>query len=129
MFTFPLLVLVLCMYSMPGVPFTCSSTGIATVCSTVCASAPVYCPDIPTDGGVILGYGTMARLSIHITPEMMSTSVITMAVTGLFIKVLPIMPPAVYSIHGIFVYHIRAPDQYPVALLFLLFPSAGHDAP
>ena len=43
-FTFmpPLLVLVLCIYSMPGVPLICSSIGIATVCSTVCASAPVY---------------------------------------------------------------------------------------
>ena len=37
----PLLVLVLCMYSIPGVPFTCSSMGMATVCSTVSASAPV----------------------------------------------------------------------------------------
>jgi hypothetical protein len=54
--TLPLLVLVLCMYSMPGVPFTCSSIGMATVCSTVCASAPVYDPLTDTLGGDILGY-------------------------------------------------------------------------
>ena len=30
----PEFVLVLCMYSMPGEPFTCSSMGTATVCST-----------------------------------------------------------------------------------------------
>src|ERR1700678_3269218 len=64
MFMLPLLVLVLCMYSMPGVPFTCSSIGMATVCSTVCASAPVYCPDMDTVGGGILGYWSTARLKI-----------------------------------------------------------------
>ena len=52
----PLLVLLLCMYSMPGVPFTCSSTGVATVCSTVWASAPVNWPFTCTIGGVISGY-------------------------------------------------------------------------
>ncbi len=53
---FPVLVLVLCMYSIPGVPFTCSSIGVATVCSTVWASAPVYCPETETAGGVMFGY-------------------------------------------------------------------------
>src|SRR5450755_4369080 len=128
MFTPPVFVLVDCIYSMPGVPFTCSSMGMATVCSTVCASAPVYAPEIPTEGGVILGYWSIARLSIQIMPEMIRTSEITIAVTGLFIKVLAIMPVQVYPFYGIAVYRIPMPDQYPAVPLFLLSPSIGHDA-
>ncbi len=41
MFIWPVLVLLEEMYAMPGVPLTCTSTGVATVCSTVWASAPV----------------------------------------------------------------------------------------
>src|SRR5450755_2957023 len=129
MLTLPVLVLVDCMYSMPGVPFTCSSMGMATVCSTVCASAPVYAPEIPTEGGVIFGYWSIARLSIQIIPEMIRTREITIAVTGLFMKVLAIMPAPVYSDHGIAVYQIPVPDRYPAVPLFFLSPSAYRDAP
>src|ERR1700743_835756 len=85
-FILPVFVFVLCMYSMPGDPLTCSSMGMATVCSTVCASAPVYCPVIDTEGGEIFGYWSTARLKMQITPEMIRTRDITIAVTGLFIN-------------------------------------------
>src|SRR5579871_3558694 len=87
----PVLVLVLVMYSMPGVPFTCSSIGIATVRSTVCASAPVYDPFTETLGGEIFGYWSTARLKMQIVPEIINTSEITIAVTGLFINVFAII--------------------------------------
>src|SRR6201996_5001658 len=87
----PLLVLLLCMYSIPGVPFTCCSMGVATVCSTVWASAPVNWPLTCTIGGVISGYWSMGRTAIEIAPVSTSTMDITIAVTGLLIKVLAII--------------------------------------
>src|SRR6201996_3473610 len=87
----PLLVLLLCMYSMPGVPFTCSSIGVATVCSTVWASAPVNWPLTCTTGGVISGYWSIGKSKILTVPVITSTMEITIAVTGRFIKVLAII--------------------------------------
>src|SRR5947207_13129628 len=52
----PLEVLLLCIYAMPGVPFTCVSIGVVTVSSTVCASAPLYVVEMLTVGGEISGY-------------------------------------------------------------------------
>src|ERR1700761_3848339 len=87
----PLLVLLLCIYSMPGVPFTCSSIGVATVCSTVWASAPVNWPVTCTTGGVISGYWSIGKTNMLTTPVITNTMDITIAVTGLFIKVLAII--------------------------------------
>src|SRR5579863_554910 len=87
----PLLVLLLCIYSMPGEPFTCSSIGVAIVCSTVWASAPINCPFTWTTGGVISGYWSMGSNKILTTPVITSTIEITIAVTGRFIKVLAII--------------------------------------
>src|SRR6201992_142803 len=87
----PLLVLLLCMYSMPGVPFTCSSIGVATVCSTVWASAPVNCPFTCTTGGVISGYWSIGSTNMLTIPVITNTIDITIAVTGLFIKVFAII--------------------------------------
>jgi hypothetical protein len=87
----PLLVFVLCIYSMPGVPFICSSIGIATVCSTVWASAPVNDPLTETLGGDIFGYWSTARLKRQIVPEIINTIDITIAVTGLFMNVFAII--------------------------------------
>ena len=42
----PSLVLLLVTYAMPGVPLTCVSIGVVTVCSTVVASAPVKAAEI-----------------------------------------------------------------------------------
>src|ERR1700743_3398006 len=87
----PLFVLLLCMYSIPGVPLTCCSMGVATVCSTVWASAPVNWPFTCTMGGVISGYWSIGRMVMQIVPVSTSTTEITIAVTGLFINVLAII--------------------------------------
>src|ERR1700744_511720 len=87
----PLLVLLLCIYSIPGEPFTCSSIGVATVCSTVWASAPINCPFTCTTGGVISGYWSIGSSKIQTVPVITSTIEITIAVTGRFIKVLAII--------------------------------------
>src|SRR6218665_336807 len=76
---------------MPGVPFTCVSIAVVVVCSTVCASAPVKLPEMDTVGGEISGYCATGRLIREITPTNTSTMEITIAVTGLFIKVSAIM--------------------------------------
>jgi hypothetical protein len=73
----------LCIYAMPGTPFTCVSIGVVVVCSTVCASAPVKLLEICTVGGVILGYWLMGILKIAREPTSRMTSEITIAVTGL----------------------------------------------
>src|SRR5262245_4363040 len=72
---------------MPGVPFTCVSIAVVVVCSTVCASAPVKFPAILTVGGEISGYWATGRLIKEIIPTSTMTMDITIAVTGLLIKV------------------------------------------
>src|SRR5579872_7475840 len=133
----PVFVFVLCMYSIPGDPLTCSSIGIATVCSTVWASAPVYWPLIDTEGGEIFGYWSTARLKMQIVPEMISTTAMTIAVTGLFMNVLAIIlervvfgRPGPHSAdRAIFVFRIPVPDRYPALPPSSPFPSIDHDAP
>src|SRR5471030_740627 len=128
MLTPPLLVLVLCIYSIPGVPFTCSSIGVATVCSTVCASAPVYDPLTETLGGEILGYWSTARLKRQIKPEIQSTTDITIAVTGLLINVFAIISIKLCPVHVIFPARTPVPGRYSAPQSSFLFPSAVCDA-
>jgi hypothetical protein len=64
---------------------------VVVVCSTVCASAPVKFPEIETVGGDISGYWATGRLVREISPTNTSTTEMTIAVTGLFIKVSAIM--------------------------------------
>jgi hypothetical protein len=82
MLDWPLLALLLCMYVMPGTPFTCVSIAVVVVCSTVCASAPVKLLVICTVGGVIFGYWLMGIFKIASVPTIKITSDITIAVTG-----------------------------------------------
>ena len=84
--TAPLLVLLLCRYCMPGEPFIWASIGVAIVCSTVSASAPVNAPVTCTVAGVISGYCPTARFMIQIVPTISKTMEITIAVTGRFIN-------------------------------------------
>jgi len=79
------------MYNMPGTPLTAVSIGVATVCSTVWASAPIYWAETWTTGGVISGYWLTGRLAIEMIPRIIKISDMTMAVFGLFINVLAIM--------------------------------------
>ena len=87
----PLEVLLLEIYDIPGVPFTWVSIGVVVVCSTVAASAPVNIPVILTVGGVISGYWAIGKLFIDISPTSTITIEITIAVTGLRMKVSAIM--------------------------------------
>src|SRR6266700_3098445 len=91
MVVLPSLVLLVCRNAIPGEPFIWVSMGVVTVCSTVCASAPVNPPVICTTGGVILGYWATVRLLIASNPTIIITMEITMAVTGLLMKVLAII--------------------------------------
>src|SRR5258708_15390887 len=137
-FMLPVFVFVLCMYSMPGEPLTCSSMGMATVCCNVCVSAPVYDPVMDTEGGEIFGYWSTARLKMHIAPEMTSTIDITIAVTGLFMNVLAIILEQVgfdrpadpfRAGRGIFEFRIPVRDRCSALPPSWPFPSALHDAP
>src|SRR6267142_2086788 len=81
---------------------------------------------------------------MQIVPEMISTTAITMAVTGLFMNVLAIIlervgfyhrragyhcPDPVHSDRVIFLFHIPVRDRCPVALLFSLSPSTDRGVP
>src|ERR1700754_1849485 len=133
----PVLVFVLCMYSIPGEPLTCSSMGMATVCSTVSASAPVYDPVMDTEGGEIFGYWSTARFRMHTAPDITSTIEITIAVTGLFMNVLAIILEQVVGFarpsdpfregRGIFEFRIPARDRCSALPPSSLFPSGHHD--
>jgi hypothetical protein len=83
---------------MPGTPFTCTSTGVATVSSTVAASAPVYIPETCTTGGVIEGYWLTGNFIRDIRPTSVITIEMTMAVIGLFMKVFDIINLAFWQI-------------------------------
>src|SRR5437763_16779566 len=76
---------------MTGVPLICVSIGVVTVCSTVCASAPVNAPVTCTTGGVISGYWLIGKLYNASNPTSTITIEITMAVFGLFINTSAIM--------------------------------------
>src|ERR1041385_894630 len=87
----PLLVLLLDMYDMPGDPLICVSMAVVVVCSTVCASAPVNIPVTLTVGGVMSGYWAIGNVAIAMRPTSTITTDVTMAVTGLFINTSAIM--------------------------------------
>src|SRR6059058_441124 len=82
----PSLVLLPCNCTIPGVPLICVSIGVVTVCSTVCASAPVKAPVTCTTGGVILGYWLIGKLYSASNPTTTITIEITIAVIGLLIN-------------------------------------------
>src|SRR5438132_8684110 len=96
----PSLVLALEIKSIPGVPLICVSNGVVTVCSTVCASAPVNVPVTLIVGGEISGYWLIGKLKIANTPINKMTSDVTIAVTGLRIKLSAII--GLYSFFLIF---------------------------
>src|SRR4030095_3050881 len=60
--------------------------GVATDCSTVCASAPTYVVCTCTSGGAIAGNCEMGRVTIVTAPTMTVSSEITMATIGRLMK-------------------------------------------
>src|SRR5262249_31251280 len=82
----PSLALVDCMYSMLSAPFICCSMGVATDCSMVSASAPVYVVDAMICGGTIAGNCARGRPRIATRPSMTVIMAMTMATMGRFTK-------------------------------------------
>src|SRR6266403_95061 len=71
---------------MSSTPLIWASIGVATDCSTVCASAPTNDVWIRISGGTILGNWETGRLTIETAPTMTIRMAITMATTGRLIK-------------------------------------------
>src|SRR5580765_3437422 len=71
---------------MLSTPLICCSIGVATDCSTVCASAPTYVAFTWTSGGVIFGNCAVGKLSIATKPTITMMIEITMATMGRFMK-------------------------------------------
>src|SRR2546430_367154 len=82
----PSLALVDCMYSMSSTPFICCSSGVATDCSTVTASAPVKVPLTMIWGGMIDGYCATGRLRIASRPAGTVMIEMTIATMGRPVK-------------------------------------------
>src|SRR6266852_3130680 len=71
---------------MLSTPLICCSIGVATDCSTVCASAPTYVVLTCTSGGAIAGNCDTGRLTIVIAPTITVRIEITMATIGRLMK-------------------------------------------
>src|SRR5262245_401669 len=71
-----------CMYSILSTPFICCSSGVATDCSIVTASAPVKLVWIWICGGMIAGYWAIGSPVIATSPRTTVTMAITIATMG-----------------------------------------------
>src|SRR6266850_2130165 len=71
---------------MSSTPLIWASIGVATDCSTVCASAPTKDVWIRISGGTILGNWETGRLIIETAPTMTIRMAITMATMGRLMK-------------------------------------------
>src|SRR6266478_3587515 len=71
---------------MLSTPLICCSIGVATDCSTVCASAPTKVVCTCTSGGAIAGNCDTGRLMRVIAPTITVSSEITMATIGRLMK-------------------------------------------
>lgn len=78
-------------YSIPGVPFSSCSIGVATACETVSALAPGYDALIFTTGGVICGYWSIGSFVSPITPTITISIDSTIENTGRSMKKLTFM--------------------------------------
>src|ERR1041384_7642549 len=87
----PSLALVDCMYSMSSAPLICCSSGVATDCSIVTASAPVYVVLTMICGGTMPGTWATGSPPIATTPPITVTIAITIATTGRLMNSLQII--------------------------------------
>src|ERR1041384_7818269 len=85
----PSLALVDCMYSMSSAPLICCSSGVATDCSIVTASAPVYVVLTMICGGTMSGNWATGSPDIATNPPM--TVTIAIATTGRLMNSLEII--------------------------------------
>src|SRR5690349_20455728 len=75
---------------MLSTPLICSSMGVATACSMVCASAPTYLAEIWISGGAISGNCATGSRRMAIAPTMTVKMAITIATIGRLMKNLDI---------------------------------------
>src|SRR5580704_13403097 len=71
---------------MLSTPLICCSSGVATACSRVCASAPTYVARIWISGGTMFGNWEMGKRAIDTVPTITVSIAITMATIGRLIK-------------------------------------------
>ena len=71
---------------MLSTPFICCSSGVATDCSTVTASAPVKVVETMICGGMIDGYCATGRLRIASSPPTSVMIEMTIATMGRLMK-------------------------------------------
>ena len=67
-------------------PFTCASIGVATDCSTVSASAPVYMAVVSICGGAISGNCATGSRNTITAPPITKRMAMTIATIGLLMK-------------------------------------------
>src|SRR4029453_5929477 len=67
-------------------PFTCASIGVATDCSTVSASAPVYIAVVSICGGAISGNCATGSRNTITAPPITKMMAMTIATIGRFMK-------------------------------------------
>src|SRR5436190_23502885 len=79
-----------CMYSMFSTPFICCSSGAATACSIVRASAPLYVAVTVICGGTMLGNWAIGNARIATRPPSTVIIAMTMATMGRRMKNLDI---------------------------------------
>src|SRR3954469_6630684 len=85
---------------MLSTPLICCSIGVATDCSTVCASAPGYVAFTWISGGAMFGNCAVGRLSIATTPMMTIRIAITIATIGRLMKKFAMKLSALRSLRG-----------------------------
>src|SRR5215469_2601275 len=85
-FMVPSLALVDIMYNMLSTPFICCSSGVATDCSIVSASAPVYVVDTLIWGGTMSGSMAMGSFVIATKPPITVMIAMTIATIGRLMK-------------------------------------------
>src|SRR5262249_50975509 len=79
---------------MLSTPFICCSSGVATACSKVCASAPTYVATIWISGGAMFGNCAMGKLRMVREPTSTRTIEITIATIGRLMKNFDMTSPA-----------------------------------
>src|ERR1700757_2476952 len=79
---------------MLSTPFICCSSGVATACSNVCASAPTYVATIWISGGAMFGNCATGKLKTVSEPTSTRTIEITIATIGRLMKNFDMTSPA-----------------------------------
>src|SRR5215831_11639704 len=114
---------------MLSTPLICCSIGVATDCSTVCASAPTYVVCTCTSGGAIAGNCETGRPTMVMAPTMTVSSAITIATMGRLMKKRDTLasglrrPARNDSDHGSISHFQEALDNHA----FAGFQTVGHD--